>query len=112
MLSEENPTDFQYLFETAFAQRDVTAHSFGMDLKAQNVTISVLTPAGLDAWFGVKPKPGRGLVAQALVFAVHSLAAVEALLHAHNIPFETRHQRILVGPAPGQGAVFAFEERV
>ena len=111
VLSEENPTDFQYLFETAFGQRDVTAHSFGMDLKAANVTISVLTPAGLEAWYGVKPTPGRGLVAQALVFAVPSLATVEAQLVAHNITFETRHQRILVGPAPGQGAVFAFEER-
>lgn len=111
VLSDENPTDFQYLLETALGQREVTAHSFGMDIKAANATISVLTPAGLEAWFGVTPKPGRGLVAQALVFAVPSLAAVEAHLRTHNIEFETRHQRVLVGPAPGQGAVFAFEER-
>ena len=111
VIGEDNPTDFQYFLESALGQRDVTAHSFGMDISAANTTVSVLTPAGLEAWYAITPQPGRGLRAAALVFVTQSLGRVEALLRDNDIAYEMRHQRILVRPAPGQGAVFAFEER-
>lgn len=111
VIGEDNPTDFQYFLESTLGQRDVTAHSFGMDIHAANTTVSVLTPAGLEAWYAIASRLGRGLRAVALVFATQGLGRVEALLRDNDIAYEMRHQRILVRPAPGQGAVFAFEER-
>lgn len=110
VLVEENPSDFQYLLEETLQQRDVTAHSFGVDLDAGNVVISALTPAGFEAWFGHGTAEGRGLRGAAVVFRVGKLETVEALLRRNDISYEHRHHRILVRPAPGQGVVFAFEE--
>ncbi len=59
VLSESNPTDFQYLLQEVADQRDVQAHSFGMDVDVPGGTISVLNPAGLSAWFGLE----RGRIA-------------------------------------------------
>lgn len=113
VLVEENPSDFQHLLEEALEQREATAHSFGMDLPIGGGTvISVLTPAGFEAWYGLQSGGERGLRGRALVFRVAKLDAVEALLRRNDIEYEHRHHRILVRPAPGQGVVFAFEEQV
>lgn len=110
VLSEINPTDFQYLLQEVINQRDVNAHSFGMDLQAANANVSVLTPSGLQAFYGIEaPTTERGLRLQAFVLAVHDLAAVETLLVSNNIPFEKRGSRLIVHKAPGQGAAIAFE---
>jgi hypothetical protein len=110
VLSEANPTDFQYLLQEVVNQRDVNAHSFGMDLAAANANVSVLTPSGLQAFFGIEtPAAERGLRLQAFVLAVHDLAAVESFLVRNNIPFEKRGSRLIVHKAPGQGAAIAFE---
>jgi hypothetical protein len=110
VMSEINPTDFQYLLQEVINQRDVNAHSFGMDLRSANANISVLTPAGLHAFFGIKaPETERGLRLQAFVLAVRDLAAVESLLTNNNIPYEKRGSRLIVHKAPGQGAAIAFE---
>lgn len=110
VLVEENPSDFQYLLEEALGQRQVTAHSFGIDLDAGNAVVSALTPAGFEAWFGQQAGGGRGLRGAAVVFRAEKPEAVEALLRRNDIAYEHRHHRILVQPAPGQGVVFAFEE--
>lgn len=110
VLSEENPTDFQYLMQEIVNERDVNAHSFGMDIRAANTDIAVLTPVGLEAFLGAKaPVAERGLRLQGIVFAVPDLAHVERLLSGNGIAFEKRGARILVQPAAGQGATFAFE---
>lgn len=110
VLVEENPSDFQLLLEEALQQREVTAHSFGIDLDTGNAVVSALTPAGFEAWFGLPVGEGRGLRGAAVVFRAERLDAVEALLRRNDIAYEHRHRRILVRPAPGQGVVFAFEE--
>ncbi|KXF77349.1 lactoylglutathione lyase [Paramesorhizobium deserti] len=109
VLSETNPTDFQYLMQEIVNERDVNAHSFGMDIRAANANIAVLTPAGLKAFLGAEAPQGRGLRLQGVVFAVHDLEKVEGLLSANGVAFEKRSARIIVHPAEGQGATFAFE---
>lgn len=110
VLSEVNPTDFQYPLQEVINQRDVNAHSFGMDLHAANANVTVLTPQGLRSFFGVEASTTeRGLRLQAFVLAVRDLAAVESLLAKNNIPFEKRGSRLVVHKAPGQGAAIAFE---
>ncbi|EJM98051.1 VOC family protein [Phyllobacterium sp. YR531] len=110
VLSEINPTDFQYPLQEVLNQRDVNAHSFGMDITAANANITVLTPSGLLAFFGIEASTAeRGLRLQAFVLAVSDLAAVESLLTNNNIPIEKRGSRLIVHKAPGQGAAIAFE---
>ncbi|RCS24321.1 VOC family protein [Phyllobacterium salinisoli] len=111
ILSETNPTDFQYLMQEIVNEREVNAHSFGMDIRAANANIAVLTPAGLEAFLGAKAPPlgERGLRLQGIVFAVRDLAYVERLLSGNGVAFEKRGARIVVQPAAGQGAIFAFE---
>ncbi len=110
VLSEVNPTDFQYLLQEVLNQRDVNAHSFGMDLQAANANISVLTPQGLRSFFGIETsETERGLRLHAFVLAVPDLAAVESRLTHNDIPFEKSGSRLIVHKAPGQGAAIAFE---
>jgi hypothetical protein len=110
VLSEVNPTDFQYPLQEIINQRDVNAHSFGMDITAANANVTVLTPQGLSSFFGIDSSTSeRGLRLQAFVLEVRDLAAVETLLANNNIPFEKRGSRLIVHKAPGQGAAIAFE---
>ncbi|PSH69355.1 lactoylglutathione lyase [Phyllobacterium brassicacearum] len=110
VLSEVNPTDFQYPLQDVINQRDVNAHSFGIDLRAANANVTVLTPQGLRSFFGIEASTTeRGLRLQAFVLAVRDVAAVETLLSQNNIPFENRGSRLIVHKAPGQGAAIAFE---
>lgn len=108
VLSEPNPTDFQYLLQEVANQRDVNAHSFGMDVDVEEAKISVLNAAGLRAWFGAERGPERGLRFEAVVFRVSDLDHVRQLLFGK---VETRSlgNRLIVAPAPGQGTILAFE---
>lgn len=62
ILSEPNPSDFQYLLQQIVEQREVNAHSFGIELASQNANIIALNHAGLKGYFGTDTKTdGRGL---------------------------------------------------
>lgn len=111
ILTEPNPTDFQYLFQELLNEREVEAHSFGMEIKAANASVSVLTHDGYKMMFGdhLHGKE-RGLRARAIVFGVGDLALVNSKLDEAGIARREMMGRTLVNPAPGQGALFAFEE--
>jgi catechol 2,3-dioxygenase-like lactoylglutathione lyase family enzyme len=110
ILTEANPTDFQYLFQELINEREVDAHSFGMDIKSTNATISVLTPEGFEVYYGGHAgSHARGIIARAVVFGCVDLTDLEATLKAQSIDFYKHLGRILVKPAAGQGALFAFE---
>lgn len=51
-----------------------------------------------------------GLGRAAVIFRVPDLAVTRAVLAANDVAFMDKGSRIVVAPAPGQGAVFAFEE--
>lgn len=111
VLTEPNPTDFQYFFQELVNEREVDAHSFGMDIEAANAKISVLTHEGFAMKFGsALHGKVRGLRARAIVFAVNDLHALNTHLGNAGIPIRTVLGRTLVDPAPGQGVLFAFEE--
>lgn len=112
VLSEQNPSDFQYLLQEIAGRREVEAHSFGMTLALPNGMLSVLTPEGFSARFGLRiERPCRGLRFEAAVLSVGDLAAAEELLKKGGIVHHRHGRRLIVPPAPGQGMVFAFEER-
>jgi catechol 2,3-dioxygenase-like lactoylglutathione lyase family enzyme len=112
VLSEPNPTDFQYILQEAVDEREVSAHSFGMDIETRNgVKISVLNQAGMAGFFDRKtPGHSRGLRGRAVVFKVADLAATEHLLAANAVSFIRKDNRLIVPEAPGQGVIFAFGE--
>ena len=112
ILSEPNPTDFQYLLQEAVDERRVSAHSFGMDIEARNGTrISVLNPAGMAGFFGKEISArSRGLRGRAVVFKVADLAETEQRLAANAVSFSRKDNRLIVPEAPGQGVIFAFGE--
>ncbi|MDP9838043.1 catechol 2,3-dioxygenase-like lactoylglutathione lyase family enzyme [Neorhizobium huautlense] len=61
-----------------------------------------------DAGFAALPVPR--LTGAAIVFRVSDLTVTRAVLAANDVAFMDKGSRIVVAPAPGQGAVFAFEE--
>jgi hypothetical protein len=111
VLTEPNPTDFQYLLQELLNEREVDAHSFGMDIIAANSKVSVLTHDGYEMMFGVRLHgKERGLRARAIVFGVDDLALLNAKFDEAGIVRREMMGRTLVDPAPGQGALFAFED--
>lgn len=109
-LSEANPTDFQYLLQEVVQERDVNAHSFGFDIKALNANIAILTPAGLKAFYGLDDVDHqRGVRLRAILFAVRSLEQIANVLQNSAVSYIKVGERIVVKPATGQGAAFAFE---
>ncbi|HET7413509.1 MAG TPA: VOC family protein [Pararhizobium sp.] len=111
MLAEQNPADFQYFLQEVIRQRNEEASSFGLTLRAANAKVSVLTPEGMEARLGESVAlPVRGLRLAAIVFAVRDLAIVERQLRDEDILFRRHGRRIVVAAAPGQSAIFVFEE--
>ncbi|KQY40107.1 VOC family protein [Rhizobium sp. Root483D2] len=112
VLSEPNPTDFQYILQEVIDEREVSAHSFGMDIETRNgIKISVLNPAGMTGFFDKKTTGhSRGLCGRAIVFKVADLAVTGRLLEANAVTFIKKDNRLIVPEAPGQGVIFAFGE--
>lgn len=111
VIEEENPSDFQYLFEEVLQQRAVEAHSFGITLQTANASVEVLTPAGLAGYFGVETADrGRGLTGRAIVVKVGDIGVTERLLAANGVVSSRRGARLIVPHEAGQGVPFVFEE--
>jgi hypothetical protein len=110
VLTESNPSDFQYLLQDVIAQRDQNAHSFGIEIKSGNANVAVLSPVGMSAWFGSQTVSGeRGLIGRAVVFGVTNPARTREVLDAGKVEFREIANRIVVAPASGQGVILAFE---
>ncbi|WP_312417332.1 VOC family protein [Shinella sp.] len=112
VLSEQNPTDFQYLVQEAADEREIEAMSFGMSVATPRGRITVLNDAGLEGFYGIAPEAGtdRGLKGRAVVLTVASLSDCRQLLIERGVVFTERDGRLMVPPAPGQGALFVFGE--
>ncbi|WP_375588630.1 VOC family protein [Hoeflea alexandrii] len=111
ILSEPNPTDFQYFIQELACNREVEANSFGMSVELDGATITVFNKAGLETHLGiVDPSRERGLLGRAVVYQVQDLQALSALLLKNEVPVRQVAGRLIVDPAPGQGACYCFEE--
>ena len=83
----------------------------GMAIALDGATINVMTPEGLSVFFGMEARcHSRGLRARGIVYRVTDLAATEAFLSGAGIGFDRKGSRLVVPPADGQGAFYAFEE--
>ncbi|MBC7284766.1 VOC family protein [Hoeflea sp.] len=112
ILSEPNPTDFQYFIQELACNREVEANSFGMTVALEGAAITVYNKAGMDTHLGVDTGDSRerGLIGRAVVFHVGDLQALSALLLKSDVPVRQVAGKLVVDPAPGQGAYYCFEE--
>ena len=112
VLSEPNPTDFQYFIQELACNREVDANSFGMTIALEGAAITVYNKAGMETHLGVDTGPSRerGLLGRAVVYKVADLQALSALLLENQVPVRQVAGKLVVDPAPGQGAYYCFEE--
>ena len=111
ILSEPNPTDFQYYVQELACNREVEANSFGMSVELDGATITVFNKAGMETHLGVTDASReRGLIGRAVVYRVNDLQALSALLLDNGVAARQVAGRLIVDPAPGQGAYYCFEE--
>lgn len=100
-----SPADFHILLETVTGQRELRVTSFGIESILEGAVMSVLTPLGFRARYGVDaPEPGRGLRLAAVEIAVSDLEAAGAFAGGA----AARNGLRVVPPAAGLGAVIAF----
>ncbi|PWK69772.1 VOC family protein [Aminobacter sp. AP02] len=79
--------------------------------KAEGISGGLKVPlANADFVVGAKTDASN-IQLDAIVFAVDDLAAAHALLARHAIEYDLDGKRLVVPAAPGQGAIFIFEEQ-
>lgn len=111
ILSEVNPTDFQYFFQDLLNQREMDVDSFGMSFDLNGAKTSILTPDGMQAFYGIDCfRTERGMHFEAALFQVNDLQHAKSLLSANQIDFAERQGRLLIGPAEGQGTTLILED--
>jgi hypothetical protein len=110
-LSAEDPQAFAEFLETASGGVEPKEAALGLSFELPNGRLSIFSNEGMEAYFDAEPLgTDNGLRARAIVFSVGDLAVTAAHLAANGITHVSMNNRLLVKPAPGQGAIFAFEE--
>ena len=111
ILSEQNPTDFQYFFQSYLDQRLMDADSFGMSFETETGLIRVLTPVGMKALYNVETeRTDRGMRYELFVLASSDLDETRNHLTKAGISFSDQNGQLAIAPAPGQGVPILIEE--
>lgn len=111
VLAAPEPAAFSEFVRTTARAKSAEETGFGVDVPIANTKITLMTPAGLEAYFDLAiSDTDRGLRGRAILFYVGDLAVTEAHLADNGVTYTRKGNRILVKPAPGQGVLFAFEE--
>ncbi|WFU03368.1 VOC family protein [Rhizobium sp. CB3171] len=110
-VSAPNPAAFRGFFEQVVDRPKISDHSFGLTIHAANTGIEVLTPEGMEAFYDLSLSgDDPGLRGRAILFKTRDLSVTSSHLAANGVTYTRKNNRILAKPAPGQGALFAFEE--
>jgi Glyoxalase-like domain len=105
----DDPASHARFFESvANAQAQPAANGRTL-VTLPNAAIVLVDPAAFTADTGLAA-PAGNLRLAAVVFGVASLTQTKNLLRANVIEFDHRGNRLIVPSAPGQGAIFVFEE--
>ncbi len=78
-------------------------------MNAANASIQLTSNQALQRDFGRPASGDQGLEAHAIIFGVDDLNATKTYMSANRIDCEKFPGRLIVLPAPGQGAILAFE---
>ena len=111
VLSAKSPDDFAALIEEIVSSSAVKDGDGELYVQTSNVGIRVLTSATAHHLFEkATQNTASGLTGEGIVFSVCDLAVTAAVLAANGVEYARKGTRLLVQPASGQGAIFAFEE--
>lgn len=109
VLSAPKAADFTSLLLAAVGQEFPDFQRHASVAQAGGSLIVLMDDTEFRSRFGATSSGDRGLRARAVVFRVSDLEIVASHLGRNGISFSRRDGRLLVYPAPGQGAIFAFE---
>ncbi len=110
-LSAPKPAAYRSFLEEVIGGPRVSEHSFGLTVKAANADLEILTPEGMEAFYDLPVSPeDPGLRARAILFKTRDLSVTSSHFAANGVTYTRKNNRILARLAPGQGALFAFEE--
>jgi hypothetical protein len=109
VIAANNPADLGGLLTTGMAAAEADASESRVEIGLPNATVTVMTPAAIEAELGVGIAAISSPRLVALIFGVAGLSAAEACFKSGQIAYVRRQNRLVVPPAAGQGAVFAFE---
>ncbi len=111
VLSASDPQAFSGFISEVAHGAAMAPHSFGTSVQTANVRIDIVSSEGLEAFYETAIRHAdAGLRGRAVVFACRDLSVTEAHLAANGVTYTRKSNTILVKSAPGQGALFAFEE--
>jgi len=109
VMSASNPAEHATMLSFVCAGPAVPASAAGINIAAPNAQVLVLDSTEFNLALAVRA-PTEGLRLRAVAFRVPDLDATEALLRGNGVSCHRNGGRLVVPPAPGQGAIFAFEE--
>lgn len=110
-ISTARPAAFRNFFEDVVGGPGISEHSFGLTIRAANVDLDLLTPEGMEAFYDLPVRTDDpGLRARAILFKTRDLSVTSSHFAANGVTYTRKNNRILTRLAPGQGALFAFEE--
>lgn len=110
VLSAGEPQAFAPLLGEVAGGAEPQIESDAVTLQTANAGIAVLTAAALKARYGLAARDDADLRLVGIVFAVADLDQTMSTLVKAGIEPRRIDGRLIVDPAPGQGALFAFEE--
>jgi hypothetical protein len=111
VLSSSRPAAFRSYLELASGGAEITEASFGINVQTPNARIAVMNSQGMQAFFDLNVETeDAGLRGRAILFTTSDLSVTASHLAANGVTYTRKGNRILVKAAPGQGALFAFEE--
>lgn len=106
VLATPDPASFAGIVLAAIGTLSAPVTRDGMTIEAANAAIDLLEPPAMKRDYG---STDLGIRLRAIVVGVADPTAMETLLKSRNIAYRRRGARLVVHPAPGQGAIFAFE---
>jgi hypothetical protein len=110
LLSAQQPQVHSHILAEVTGVAPQTAEDRSIEVVAGKARLAVRTPHSLRQQFGIEGGSGASLTAVGIVFSVAELPRVQSLLQANAIRMTASAGRLIVPPAPGQGATFIFEE--
>lgn len=110
VLSADEPIELASLLGTVAETSVEALGSSGRQAIMPNGAVAILDADETERMFGIRPHLSGPSLAAAR-FAVADLAATAATLRRNGVAHHMVGQRLVAPPAPGQGAIFAFEER-
>lgn len=108
VLSAQHPSNCR-AFLAELTGGKVAGRASGIEVEAANGAVAVLDPDGLQTEFGIASAEEPGLRLQCAVFGTSDIKTLAQLFAAREIAYAEHRDRLIVPPAPGQGAHLAFE---